>query len=445
MNRILICLLLVISQDTLQVKVSLVSVGVRVTDSRLRSISGLKAGDFSVLDDGVPQKIEFFSSEEQPITLGILLDHSSSMASNAKLDRAKEAARKLVETTRQGSEYFYIAFDERVHLASDFTTDREKVDSAIQETKLGGGTSLYDAIVQGVVLSNKARLPRQALVVISDGADQHSRYQLQQVLHLVRESEMQVYTIGYFGASEERSFATKDETIPLIDGIEIDNPRLVLNELARDSGGVAFFPKSDAELAKAVDEITNDLRTQYTLAFYPRLAETETRYHQLRVTVRGGRYAVRARPGYGTAEIPPPLAHRDTPPAYGSKIDHRNGRIFYHDDFSDVTSGWPDRRSAKYSSKGYELSGENVVAVNGPAFADFRAAVLVSLSNGSGGGLVFRQKNDSYYAIAAYPARRSLESGVLLALHVDSTGTQELNRWPLIRTASRDLKLEVRC
>src|SRR6476646_459382 len=165
MNRILISLLLLLAQDTLQVKVSLINVGVRVTDSRGRSVTGLKAGDFSLFDDGALQKIEFFSNEEQPITLGILLDHSSSMAANAKLDRAKEAARNLVQATREGSEYLYIAFDANAHLASDFTTDREKVYSAIQETKLRGGTSLYDAVVQGVALCKKARLPRQALVV----------------------------------------------------------------------------------------------------------------------------------------------------------------------------------------------------------------------------------------------------------------------------------------
>src|SRR5204863_2629590 len=136
--------------------------------------------------------------------------------------------------------------------------------------------------------------------------------------------------------------------------------------IARDSGGVAFFPRSDAELAKAVDEITKDIRTQYTLAFYPQSPEAESRYHQLRVTIRGGRYTVRARPGYGTAEIPPPVARRDGRPQYNAKIEHRNGRIFYHDDFSDTTSGWPNRRAAKYSPKGYQLSGDNVVAVNGP-------------------------------------------------------------------------------
>src|SRR5437870_3200599 len=140
MTRLLIALLLLIPQDTLRVKVSLVTVGVRVTDSRGRSVLGLKSQDFSIFDDGAPQKIEFFSSEEQPITLGILLDRSFSMSYNSKLQRAKEAARALIRAAHEGSEYFYFTFDDQVSLASDFTTDRERVQSIVQQTDLGGGT-----------------------------------------------------------------------------------------------------------------------------------------------------------------------------------------------------------------------------------------------------------------------------------------------------------------
>ena len=146
MNRILLGLLLLLSQDTLQVKVSVVSVGVRVTDSRGRDVVGLKAADFLLFDNQKPQWIQFFSSEEQAITLGILLDHSSSMAFNSKFERAKEAAQQLVRAARDGSEYFYIPFDEKVRVAEDFTTDRQKIESAIQQTSLGGGTALYDAV-----------------------------------------------------------------------------------------------------------------------------------------------------------------------------------------------------------------------------------------------------------------------------------------------------------
>jgi Ca-activated chloride channel homolog len=299
MTRFLIALLFLIAQDTLQVKVSLVTVGVRVTDLLGHDVQGLKVERFSVFDDGVPQKIEFFSEMEQPITLGIVFDRSDSMKYNAKIDRAKEAALTLVRAAREGSEFFYIAFDDSVKVAADFTTDRRQVESAIQETELGGGTSLYDAIVKAVTLSNKSQLSRQALVIISDGADQHSIGKLADALKVVGGSKIQVYTIGYFSDQEEELFRKSGTKVVLVNGSEVDNPRVVLQKVAKESGAQSFFPRSDKDLTKAVEEIVKDFRTQYTLAFYPQALNAEPHYHQLRVAVRGFRYAVRARPGYG--------------------------------------------------------------------------------------------------------------------------------------------------
>ena len=467
MTRLLIIGLLLLPQETLQVKVSLVTAGVRVTDSRGRNVPNLKAENFSVFDDGVAQKIEFFSNEEQPITLGILFDHSFSMLDNAKLDRAKEAASKLVRAAREGSEYFYVAFDDKVTVAADFTTDRNKVDAAIQRTPIGAGTSLYDAVLEGITLSSRAQLPRQALVIISDGADQHSKRSLQEMMSLVRESEMQVYTIGYFGKEEERIFRDAGATLTLVNGVEIDNPRSVLSRLAKESGGAAFFPRNDAELAKAVDEIVTDLRTQYTVAFYPKAPERETRYHQLRVTVGPGRYEVRARPGYGTLELPPATTRPDSTRAYESKTERRNGLVYYRDDFTDRNSGWPNRTTAKYERDGYLLTGNGVAAMNGPVFKNFKAAVYVTVSTPAGstsspapaisldrsttstatltgGGLIFRQNDEGYYALVAYPSRGS-QAGFLSAIRVQGLSTTEIDRWPLLRTAAPSVQLGVSC
>lgn len=306
MSRFLIALLVLTAQDTLQVKVDLVTVGVRVTGLRDRDVRGLKAEEFSVFDDGVVQKIEFFAEMEQPITLGIVLDRSNSMEWNAKLDRAKEAALTLVRGIREGSEFFYIPFDDGVRVAQDFTTDRQQVESAIQETQLGGGTALYDAILKALALTNKAQLSRQALIVISDGTDQHSRRRLADVLKAVRESKIQIYTIGYFSGHEEKLFRRSGSRVELIDGSLVENPRVVLQKVAKESGAESYFPTSDKDLTKVVDEIVKDLRTQYTLAFYPQSSDAEPRYHQLRVTVRGGRYEIRARPGYGQQPEPKP-------------------------------------------------------------------------------------------------------------------------------------------
>jgi Ca-activated chloride channel family protein len=299
-NRIAIALLLLGAQEPLRVKVSLVTVGVRVTDWLGRDVRGLNVQNFSVFDDGVGQKIVFFSSEEQPLTLGILLDRSDSMSYNEKLQRAKEAARTLVTSAHRGSEYFYVTFDDGVKLEADLTTDQHRIETAIDTTPLGGGTALYDAVLEGLDLSRRARQPRQAIVVISDGADQNSTHTLQEVIRSVREAELQIYTIGYFSREEETLFRRSGAKLTLIDGRIVDNPQYALQRLAKDSGGESFFPRSDRELAQAVDKIVDDLRTQYTVAFYPQSADRDNQYHRLSVAVHGGRYRVRARPGYST-------------------------------------------------------------------------------------------------------------------------------------------------
>jgi len=301
-NRTVVALLLLLAaQETLRVNVSLVTVGVQVTDWLGRDVRGLKVENFSIFDNGVPQKIESFSDEEQPITLGILLDRSDSMSYNAKLDRAKEAAVALVRSARDGSEYFYLPFDDHVKLQADLTSDPHQIETAIAGTTLGGGTALYDAVLEGLSRSATAHQPRQVLVIISDGADQHSIHPLAEVIRKVRDAKLQVYTIGYFGKDEEPFFRRSGQKLTLIDGREVDNPRYVLRRLATDSGAEAFFPRSDKELAEAVRKIAHDLRTQYTLSFYPPVSVNDNEYHQLRVDVRGGRYGVRARPGYSTS------------------------------------------------------------------------------------------------------------------------------------------------
>jgi len=287
-------------QQVIRVDVSLVTAGVRVTDSRGRDVAGLKAKDFSIYEDGSARDIAFFSNEPQAITLGLVVDRSSSMAYGNKLERAKDAARALVNNAREGSEFFYIEFDEGVNVGADFTADRESLTSAIQRTALGGGTSLYEAILKGLALSDRAQLPRRALVIISDGADQHSTHKLSETIRFVRESEIQIFTIGYFSKEEEQLFRASGSKMMRIDGKELDNPRIALEKVAKESGGDFFFPQSDKELAQAVAQISEDLRTQYTLAFYPRSQDREGRYRQLRVTVRNSSYKVRARPGYGT-------------------------------------------------------------------------------------------------------------------------------------------------
>jgi hypothetical protein len=145
---------------------------------------------------------------------------------------------------------------------------------------------------------------------------------------------------------------------------------------------------------------------------------------------------VRARPGYGAPDISAAVIRRGDSRAYEAKVERRGGRMFYRDDFTDPASGWPDRVSARYSREGYRLTGENIVAVNGPVFRNFRASISTT-SNGAA-GLVFRQSERGYYAFAAAP-------GFAAVRRVEPIRTTELQRWPLDGIAGGLQQIEVRC
>src|SRR5688572_9545513 len=141
LTHVVAALLLVLLQDTLTVTVSLVRLGVVVSDSRGRNVVGLKNQDFRLWVNGVPRDIAFFSDGPQPISLGIVLDQSFSMSYDNKLDRAKEAAHTLAHAVRDGSEYFYVTFDDEVRIVRPVSTDLSGIDFAIDATTLGRGTS----------------------------------------------------------------------------------------------------------------------------------------------------------------------------------------------------------------------------------------------------------------------------------------------------------------
>jgi VWFA-related protein len=464
---VFVLLVLLGAQEPIRVDVSVVTVGIRVTDSRGRDVTGLRAEHFSVVEDDVAQNIAYFSNEVQPIGLGVLLDSSSSMAQGRKIDRAKDAARALVQALKEGSEFFYIDFDDRVNIPTPFTSDRKQLESALEGTIAEGGTSLYDALIQGIELAGESRLPRQALVIISDGADQHSTHQLQELIEIVRESELQIYTIGYFAEEEARMIRRSGPRISLINGEEVDNPRLTLEKIAAESGALSFFPRSDEELQKAVKGIVDDMRTQYTIAFYPKSSPRSEGYHKLRVSVQGGNYNVRARPGYGAREYGPGGARPGASRAFERNVERREERLIYSDDFQNPESGWPQRRSAQYSAEGYRLAGENVVVSNGPVFRNFRASATLSIAVPPsptdplprvgnplpretipalrvGGGLLFRQDYEGYYAFLVFPPT-AFEAGYVAAVRTVGLRSVELDRWPLPRKTNANYSIEVRC
>jgi Ca-activated chloride channel family protein len=285
--------------QTLRVEVSLVTVGVRVTDAWGHEVPDLRAKDFTLYEDGVAQQIEFFSNEEQPISLVILLDRSDSMGLADKLKRAKAAAQLIVDTSHRESEYLFMAFDIFVVvLDNEFTENRDRVRRAIAATELGQGTRLYDAVLDALERCKRAKYGRQALVVITDGTDQHSHNTLDQMIAALQESQVQLYAIGYYSSSEDEIYRKSGPTIILGNNQPIDNPRTVFKRLAKESGAEAFFPRSDKELQSDVGKILKDLRTQYTLAYYPSNPAPDNRYRRIQAKLRPRGLRVRARPGY---------------------------------------------------------------------------------------------------------------------------------------------------
>jgi Ca-activated chloride channel family protein len=294
--------------ETLRVEVSLVTVGVRVTDKKGFAIPNLRAEDFRLYEDAVEQKVAFFSAEEQPLSLGILLDRSDSMRLGNKFARAKAAAVQVVYAIRGDSEYLYIPFDANWPDA-EFSEGRQQVRDEIAQTAIGSGTRLYDAVIAALETYKQAKYGRKALVVITDGADQHSLHTLDDLIRALQESHVQLYTIGYFNAYEREMFRRVGREIRLYNPFIRDNPMIVFNRLAKQSGAEAFFPESDKQLEATADRISEDLRTQYTLAYYPSNAVSYGQYRWIDVKLRKpGGLKVRARQGYirpGTAPRSP--------------------------------------------------------------------------------------------------------------------------------------------
>src|SRR5579883_1816328 len=180
-------------QKSLKVDVELVMVNVSVTDADNRPITDLKAENFQLFEDKVEQKIQYFSSEAAPISLGIIFDISRSM--QKKLAFAKDAAVKFLETGTPDDEYFLVEFSNRAKVAQGFTTDISRLRDKLSLEPAQGNTALYDAVYLGLAQLKKGQNPKKALLLITDGEDNHSRYSRGDIHQFLREADAQIYVI----------------------------------------------------------------------------------------------------------------------------------------------------------------------------------------------------------------------------------------------------------
>jgi Ca-activated chloride channel homolog len=277
-------------QESEQVTINtdLITLTVTVTDSYGRYVSGLDQSAFTVLDDKIPQNIAFFSDEDAPVSVGIIFDVSGSMGGD-KIKHAREALSHFIETSHDMDEYFLIGFNTRAQLLLDRTRNGNAIIDKLTFVQPKHNTALYDACYLGVEKITRGTHPKRALLLISDGQDNESRYTFSDLRRVLKETDVVLYSIGIVGVNDGNS--------PLsMQG------QSALDELSAVSGGKAFFPSTDAEMNEIFERIALELRHQYSIGYKPANFVNDGRWHKIKVKVqppRGlPRLFVRAKEGY---------------------------------------------------------------------------------------------------------------------------------------------------
>jgi Ca-activated chloride channel family protein len=278
---------------------NLVTMNITVTDPQGRFVTGLEEDHFEIYDDKVRQKIEFFSDEDSPVSVGVIFDISGSM--KGRIQRATFALRRFLETCHEQDEYFLVGFNTQARLITDFTGNPERISGELALAETKGSTALYDAAYIGVEKVRQGRHSRRALIIISDGQDNSSRYTFRELRQLVRETDVQIYCIGITNAFGNMSLDLQGQSI--------------LDELSRLTGGRAFFPTNNLELQEVITKVGLELRHQYSIGYTPSTVDAKLeiknaepgkegtgRWHKIKVKLNAPKglptLTVRAKEGY---------------------------------------------------------------------------------------------------------------------------------------------------
>ncbi|HEX6624214.1 MAG TPA: VWA domain-containing protein [Pyrinomonadaceae bacterium] len=265
----------------------LVTVTVTVTDMYGRFVTGLGKNAFSVFEEKAAQDILFFSDEDAPVSLGVVFDVSGSMSGD-KIMKAREALSRFIDTSHKNDEYFLIGFNHRPQLLLNRTRDSDALLDKLTFVQTKGQTALYDATYLGVERVTRGSHKKRAILLISDGQDNSSRYTYTEVKRMLKESDVIIYAVGIIGGGGSG---------------ELDmSGRAILEELAGVSGGKAFFPSTSAEMNDTFERIALELRTQYSISYRPSNFTNDGKWRKIKVKVqppRGfPRLFVRGREGY---------------------------------------------------------------------------------------------------------------------------------------------------
>jgi Ca-activated chloride channel homolog len=275
--------------QSIRMDVELALVNITVIDPYERIVTGLEADSFRIFEDNVEQEVVTFSSEDVPISVGVILDLSGSMAN--KIGEAKEAAMQFFKSANPADEFLLVTVSEHAQLSSGFTTSIEELGNSLLSRSAKGRTALLDAVYLGVSEMRNAHNAKRALLIISDGGDNNSRYNERDIRRLVREANTQLYSIGIFDPVGYRSRTPE----------ELNGPSL-LSELTELTGGRAFDVKNTSELADIATKVGTELRNQYILGYHPSNKTHDARWRKIKVKLRTPRglppLTAHAKPGY---------------------------------------------------------------------------------------------------------------------------------------------------
>jgi Ca-activated chloride channel family protein len=260
-----------------------VLVPVTVTDDLNHPQTNLARENFAVYEGDQPQQIRYFSAEDSPISIGLLLDVSASMQD--KIDTERAAVEQFFKNANPDDDYFVITFNNHPRVLSDVTRSTSGIETELGLVQPSGSTALLDAVYLGVSKLRQAQYPRRALVIISDGADNASRYKLGQIKSIVAESDVMVYAIGIFGTSP---FKTFEETMG----------KRWLSSMTDVTGGRTTTVKDLSKLPEECALLSRELRAQYVLGYHPSEIATDGKWHKIKVIVANPSDAERFRSFY---------------------------------------------------------------------------------------------------------------------------------------------------
>lgn len=270
------------------IETELVNLNVRVVDRNNRPIAKLQAGDFEIFEDKVSQTISFFSQEDVPTNYALVIDNSGSL--RFQLEKVIEASKIIVNTNKPEDETGVVRFvsSDKIEILQDFTSDKDELNDALDNMYIEGGqTSIIDAIYLAAErvdeyerAKNANDRKRRALILVSDGEDRSSFYKEEQLFELLRESDVQIYAIGFVNDLEkDGGFIRKSPQ---------KKAKNFLTRLATETGGKAYFPDTLSELNGIATDIASELRTQYSIGYTPTDDRKDGRFRNIRVVVKDG-------------------------------------------------------------------------------------------------------------------------------------------------------------